>query len=258
MEQSASQNTHQPFLWEAEGSDTAVLMVHGILGSPNQFEGIAQRLVQEGFSVMAILLPGHGGSARDFAKAKPKDWQQTVHEAAALLRQRYRHIFLLGHSMGGLLIIGEAIQCGADGLILISVPMRVKIGFKSMFISMKILWGDSARDDEKMRTYRRSFSIAAGPLWQRLRWISTYGGLLQLIKNTRRSLEQVRQPVLIIQSRRDETVWWQSAEILRRGLGNAPAVDVLLLDRSAHSYHHPDEIGALYSKICDFVKGRIK
>jgi esterase/lipase len=123
---------------------------------------------------------------------------------------------------------------------------------------MKVLWGDPGRDDEKISVYRRAFSVQAGSPWQRLRWIAPYGQLLRLMQNTRRRLGQVRQPVLIIQSRGDETVCQQSAEILKWGLGSASAVDVLMLDGSGHSYHHPDEVEALYTRICNFVRDRIK
>jgi carboxylesterase len=254
MELQISQNMHQPFLWEAKGSDTAVLLVHGILGSPNQFESIAQTLLEAGCSVRAILLPGHGGSAKDFAEARTEDWRQAVHEAAVSLRQRYRHVFLLGHSMGGLLIIGEAIQHGADGLILISVPMRIKIGLRSLRISMKVLWGDPNRDDERIGTYRRAFSVQAGSLWQHLRWTATYREFIRLMKNTRRGLGKIHQPVLVIQSKKDETVSWKSTDVFNRELSSASAVDVLMLEQSGHSYHYPDEASVLADKIRSFIK----
>ncbi len=256
MDQKSVQNLHQPFLREVEGSDTAVLLVHGILGSPNQFEAIAQKLYAAGCTVSAILLPGHGGSARDFVEAKARDWQRAVDEAAAQLRERYRHVFLLGHSMGGLLILGEAVRYGTDGLILFSTPMRIRIGLRSALTSLKVLWGDPDRDDNRIGAYRRAFSVQAGSLWEHLCWAATYGELMRLIKTTRRGLGQVTQPVLIIQSKRDETVAWRSAEIFKRELARALTVDVRMLSRSEHSYHHPDEAEAINKAICDFVVGK--
>jgi len=258
MHRKSSPDAHQPFLWEAEGSDTGVLLVHGVLGSPNQFEALARRLFESGCTVMAILLPGHGGGAQDFAAARAQDWQQAVHEAAASLRERCKRVFLLGHSMGGLLAIGEAVSYGADGLILLSVPMRLKMGIRSLRMSLRVLWGDPARDDDKAGAYRRAFSVQAGSLWQYLQWAAPYGELMRLMRSTRRSLGRVSQPVLIAQSKQDETVSWRSADIFKRELSAACAVEVLMLSRSAHSYHPPDEAEALYGRVCGFIRDRAK
>ena len=58
------------------GARTTVLMVHGIMGSPDQFRFLADAIesrnaesnVQIDYS--CVLLPGHGGSVRDFASAQ--------------------------------------------------------------------------------------------------------------------------------------------------------------------------------------------
>ena len=182
--------------------------MHGVLGSPNQFENIARRLVKAGCTVKAILLPGHGGSAENFAKARTEDWQQAVHAAAESLRQQYRHVVLLGHSMGGLLIVGEATRYGADGLILISVPMRIKIGVRSLLMSRKVLWGNPDSDDDRISAYRRAFSVQAGSMWQRLRWTAPYRELMRLMKNTRRNLGAgtAARADHTVQTRRDRSV----------------------------------------------------
>lgn len=258
MDSRKTEKLHGPFLREAEGSDTAVLLVHGIFGSPNQFEDIARSLFAQGCSVMAILLPGHGGSAADFAKTKASAWQRAVGEAAAYLRQRYRRVFLLGHSMGGLLSLCEAAENGADGVILLSVPMRLKTSWKTIRISVNVLWGDPARDNDFLKSYRLAYSVERGSVWQYIRWTPRMAELARLIGKARRVLGRIQSPSLIIQSRRDETVSWKSARVLERGLRSASAVDVLMLEKSSHSYFDPAEACVLRQKICGFVKGGIQ
>ena len=245
-------NHHQPYLYEAAESQTAILMVHGIFGSPVQFVSIAQALFEQGFTVMAILLPGHGGSAKAFSQASVKHWQRAVHEAAETLRKRYRHIFLLGHSMGGLLAINEALKRRADGVMLISVPMRMKIGLGNIKMCLKILWGNPDKDDDYLKSYRLAFSVEKGSLGRYVLWALQTPRLLGLISQTRRSISRVQFPVLIIQSRRDETVSWKSVKVFERYMQAAP-VETMLLEKSGHSYHHPEEAPNIHDRICRFV-----
>ena len=76
---------HQPFSCELEGATTAVIFIHGILEGPYQFHGLAEKILDQGMSSFGILLPGHGGSAREFAKshrtltARLKRFQRNIH-----------------------------------------------------------------------------------------------------------------------------------------------------------------------------------
>jgi carboxylesterase len=252
MDKQLERGLHQPFLYEAAKSKTAVLMVHGILGSPTQFEAIAKALHDQGYAVMAVLLPGHGGSALDFAKAKPAEWQQEVHRAFLYLKQRYDRVWLIGHSMGGLLSIIEAVGYNADGLVIISTPMRLKPGFKAMRIALRILLGDPKKDDEVMLSYRNANSIQKGPAWVYPLWIPRLASVLGLMRKTHRLLGRVKVPVLCIQSRRDETVSWKSQRIFVKHL-QATAVETMLIEQSGHSYFHPDELGMMREMVIRFL-----
>jgi carboxylesterase len=246
-------NPHSPFQYEAIGMETAVLMVHGILGSPVQFEDIAKALHGQGYAAAAVLLPGHGESAHAFAKAKTADWQREVREAVLGLRKCYKRIFLIGHSMGGLLSIIEAAEHHVDGVILISTPMRLKSGFKALRISLRILLGDPERDDDVLQCYRKANSVQKGPLWVYPLWIPRMAGVLTLMRKARHLLGCVHSPVLIMQSRQDETVSWRSQRILADRLKNA-SVESLMMEKSGHSWFQPDEMKMLQERIIRFLE----
>jgi carboxylesterase len=252
LDDKTKENPHRPFQYEVDGSKTAVLMVHGILGSPAQFEDIARALHGQGYAVMAVLLPGHGGSAHTFAKAETADWQREVRRAVLLLRQRYQRVFIIGHSMGGLLAMIEAAGHHADGVILMSTPMRLKAGFKALRISLRILLGDPEKDDEVLQCYRKANSVQKGPFWVYPLWIPRMASVLTLMRKARRLLGRVHGPVLIIQSRRDETVSWKSQSMLAGRL-KAASVESLLIEKSGHSWFHPDEAKTLQEKIARFL-----
>ena len=47
--------THEPYLIEAPLADTLVLLIHGITGSPHQFDALARHLYAGGISVQTLL-----------------------------------------------------------------------------------------------------------------------------------------------------------------------------------------------------------
>ncbi len=256
MDMRTTENPHRPYLLECAGAETAVLMVHGFLGSPVQFKPLARILHEQGYTARAILLPGHGGSAKEFAQEGRDAWMRAVEQTAAELRQKYKRIIFIGHSLGGLLSLNEAMQSGADGIVLISVPMRLRNNYHVLPQSIRMFWGDPEKDDDLMRFERSVFSIALKPIRHHLSSWPRGMDLLRLMRGTRKSLSRVQAPVLIIQSKSDQTVAWKSAGILERGLIHCRP-EVMMLERSGHSYFHPTEAGPMYERICEFIRTAI-
>lgn len=245
-------NRHKPYLLTNQDSDTAILLVHGIYGSPVQFEQLAQTLFKNGYTVMAVLLPGHGGSAKDFSKTKPNDWHEEVSRATVLLKKSHKNIYMIGHSMGGLLIINEGIKNGVNGVILMSVPMKIKMTIRTVSMSIKMLWGNPKKDNDFLKSYRNAYSIEKSSIWHYISEFPRLINIIQMVKFTRKSLWKVDFPVLVIQSRQDETVSWQSVNILKAGISSS--VDTLLLEKSGHCYYHPEELDIINHKIYTFIK----
>ncbi len=51
-----------------------VLLIHGFLGSPFEMKYLANRFIQNGFTVSVPRLPGHGTSLEDMARFTGSDW----------------------------------------------------------------------------------------------------------------------------------------------------------------------------------------
>ena len=69
---------HRTYARIVPGAGTAVLMVHGIVGTPRHFDWLIPEF-DETWSVYNILLDGHGGSVDDFAETSMKKWKEQVH-----------------------------------------------------------------------------------------------------------------------------------------------------------------------------------
>lgn len=88
-----------------EGSD-AVLFVHGFNDVPAVWRRFVEPFVEKGFQVEALHLEGLGdgrmGLWFDFPLLR---WQQAVTARVNALAKNHRRVFLVGHSMGGALVL---------------------------------------------------------------------------------------------------------------------------------------------------------
>lgn len=81
----------------------AVLGLHGYTGYPGELFLPLDLLFKEGFDVYAPRYPGHGTNGQDFMKTTMKDWVASAQHTYQTLTERYDQVYLIGHSMGGLI-----------------------------------------------------------------------------------------------------------------------------------------------------------
>src|SRR5688500_15240221 len=98
------------------GGSIGCLLIHGLSGNPADLRPLADELVTRGFTLHVPLLPGHGPSPEGTGRATAQDWQRAVAQAHDALAQSCEHVVLAGHSMGGLLAIGDASRRAPAGL----------------------------------------------------------------------------------------------------------------------------------------------
>lgn len=90
------------------GGETAVLVCHGFLGTPQSVQYVCRQLAQDGFTVYAPRLQGHGTSYQDLGRFTHQDWIRDIHTAYRSLRAEHSRVFIVGQSMGGTLALHTA------------------------------------------------------------------------------------------------------------------------------------------------------
>lgn len=110
----------------AEDADAAVLLVHGFIGAATNFGDLPEKLADAGYRVRAMRLPGHGTTPFELRETTPdSELLEAVLAELELLKETHRHVFIVGHSMGGALSALAASESGADGLVLAAPYFRV-------------------------------------------------------------------------------------------------------------------------------------
>ncbi len=148
--------SYETYIRHASG-DTAILFVHGIMGSPMHFERFIPQVPDE-YGIYNILLDGHGGSVREFSKTSMKKWKKQVDEAVGFLLKRYDKIFIVAHSMGTFFAMDAAVKYSGrvKGLLLLQMPLKIGVKPFAVKCSLKVLFGFIKDDDEFMQEYKNA------------------------------------------------------------------------------------------------------
>ena len=103
---------HEEYIRLVPGAKTAVLFLHGICGTPNHFRQLLplESAVPEAWSVHNIVLDGHCKQVGDFGRSSMKKWSAQVESAFANLSRSHERVILVGHSMGTLLFVRQALR----------------------------------------------------------------------------------------------------------------------------------------------------
>lgn len=225
---------HSPFERIVENADTAILFVHGIVGTPRHFDDFVN-VVPKNISVLNILLDGHGKGVKEFSKTNLKNWETQVNEAVNTLSQNHENIYIVAHSMGTLFALDEAIENNKiKGLFLLSVPLKLKIKGKMISNVLKVYFNIIEPNDVIAVSAKKCYGIkdSKNPLLY-LGWLPRYIELFKKAKEMRDKIKKISAPTVIFQSKNDEMVSLKTVDILNKN----PNISVKILENSCHYYY---------------------
>jgi len=233
---------HEEYIRIVPDARTAVLFIHGIVGTPNHFRDLIPLvdLVPEDYSVYNILLDGHGKTVDDFAKTSMKKWHEQVWGVFEQLSETHERVILVAHSMGTLFSIQLATEHPqkVPFLFLLAVPLRPGIRFVTVRNLLKLVFG-RLREDIPLEaaTIKVCGVQTTRRLWKYLKWIPRYLELFYEICRTERTICDLRVPCTAYQSQRDELV----ANYTRKVLEKYGCMTVHNLSHSSHFYYSPED-----------------
>ncbi|MFW6136074.1 MAG: alpha/beta hydrolase [Chloroflexota bacterium] len=219
-----------PFL--LEGGSTGVLLIHGFTGSPPEMRLLGDYLHEQGFTVLAPLLPGHGTSVDDMNECEWTDWTGAAEEAFQDLRSRCETVFVGGLSMGSLLTIYLAALHHLPGAMLYSPAVKAANPLLPLAPVLKRVIRQKAKSSETDYTdpeaEQRTWSYDAFPSF-------AAHELLKLMRNARELLPQVTCPLLVIHSTGDMMITPDSAELAYERAGSPEREkELVTLHNSGH------------------------
>lgn len=108
-----------------EGNHIGILLCHGFNGTPQSMRDVGIDLMKKGFTVYSPRLTGHGTDPEDFKRSTNKCWYESVKAGIHFLRERCRHVIVVGQSMGGTLALKAALGGLVDAIVTINAALSV-------------------------------------------------------------------------------------------------------------------------------------
>ncbi len=202
----------EAFFWKA--GPVGVFLSHGYTATTAEVRQLAKNLYQQGYTVAAPLLPGHGTQPEDLNRVPWQDWVRGGEESYQQLLKHCQKVFIGGESMGGVLALYLASQHPEAKGVLLYAP--------AIHLNMKPLDMVKLYVGAPFMTQMTRSSLDCADKWQGYPDLPLKGviQLLRFISATKSRLAHIQQPVLLFQGRLDNTVATDAGEIILNGISS--------------------------------------
>jgi pimeloyl-ACP methyl ester carboxylesterase len=226
---------------------TQILLLHGALGSAQEFEALEQKLQNE-FVVHSLNLPGHAGSGFLETPLALENTREYLDNFIASTFDPGLPLMVFGHSMGGYLALYSLLKGNTQiGSV---ITLGTKLHWSQDIASREIAMLDPHKMAEKVPHFAESLkTIHGADVWQKLTFeVSSF--LKDLGEKNPLSPDKVRdlhQPCRIMLGDRDRMVGMEETLAFYQALPNA---SLGILPNTPHPFAQADT-GRLYFEICE-------
>ncbi|PHS39430.1 MAG: acyltransferase [Sulfurovum sp.] len=215
---------------------TGVVLSHGYMAAPQELKTLAETLFDKGINVHVIRLRGHGTDPNALKEVRVEEWETDFERAFVAMRQVCDKVFIGGFSMGGLLALEHAEQYKVDGVIAINSALklhdlRVSYVVPTLHFFNEMIaylnaegimeWIDNSHTEQPEVNYLKH------PL-------ASVAQMEKLMTKVENNLENITDPILIIQSDNDPIVKRESGKLIYDGIFSKDK-KLLILPREKHS-----------------------
>ena len=236
--------------------NAAVLLVHGLTGTPAEMKHFGRVMSRKGLTVACPELAGHCASIEALQATKWQDWYQSIETAFDALRSEYEQVFIAGLSMGALiaLLVAAKRKSKVAGVILLSTTFFYDgwnvSKFKQKFLLPIVLysplkyflsWEETAPYGIKCERTRAMVAAVLenkdAKTADKIGYFKTPATVIlesvKLIKAAQLSLSQVAVPALIVHSTEDDMASLENAYYVEKNIASKH-VETMYIDDTYH------------------------
>ncbi len=244
-------------------TDSAVLLFHGLTGSPFEMKKYGDFLFKNGYNVFCYSFPGHGDRISEIETVTYQDWCNFAQNKYNILRKNYDKFFVSGLCLGAAMAVylGEHNK-DLTGIVALSTTLFLDgfcipwtISLLPFALSTIIRFYYTFPEDDcfgvKNERTRKSLAkiTAKANVGMDNYPLNCVDGLLKLSKNVRKNLKNVTCPILCIHSKYDNLSSTKGAKVVLNGVSSSIKKYIELND----SYHM-----VLYDNEKEFVMNSVK
>lgn len=255
MDISAHIERNREYVRIVEGSEYAVIFVHGIVGTPRHFDFLID-VVPPNVSIYNMLLDGHGYGVRDFSRTSLKKWETQFEQMVEKLLLTHKKLFIVAHSMGTLFAIEQAIKHKEiTDLFLIASPLRISVSLPLYEVVFKIFFDSIPPHDARTLSAKSCYGIAHDfNLFKYFGWIPRFIDLFVKVHKTNKIIGELKTRTFVYQSYADEVVSRKTFKMIEA----LPCAELHILKHSTHFYYpegDPDILRAELARVLGIALG---
>lgn len=221
----------------------AILIIHGFAGSPYDEEILAQYLeLNYNFDVYTYTLPGHENVL--FMKNNYEDWiNASINQVEFLIKNGYRSIYLIGHSMGGVIASFLATKYKQIKKLVLAAPAFKYVYNKEESLKDNIKKGSILiKDYGYEQVLKRVFKTS----------IKSTKEFMKLVETFYAAPSKVTIPTLIIQGLDDNVVPKESSEYVYNSLSSRKIL--IYVEGVNHDIFRSAKVNVINREINEFLK----
>ena len=223
----------------------AILIIHGFAGGTYDEEELANYLeLNKNFDVFQFTLPGH---EKNLSKVKRKEWIEACEKQVEwLIKNGYNKIYLIGHSMGGVIATYLASKYKEIKKLVLAAPAfhylnvikdELNVG-KSLQIAPKII-KDYGSDEVIARMIKFNISVIKE--------------FMELVKDYYDYPKYVTCKTLILQGNKDNLVPISSSEYVYETIKSKDK-ELVILDGETHDIFRGNKKEEIFKLVENFLR----
>jgi carboxylesterase len=217
----------QPFAFDR--GPIGCVLLHGFTAAPKEMRLLGDYLAARNYTVRGVRYAGHGTSPQDLARTSWRDWVASAEEAVAELRGVCTQVWAIGLSLGGLISLQLAEQQRVDGVCAIApaiYPPDRRMAVARLLVPFK----HYSRKD--LADLHDPIALAEHADYDQFP-TRAVAELNALMRHTRRRLNRIDVPLLLIFARQDRVVSLDALDIIWQRVTSTDKQQ-LILERGGH------------------------
>ena len=245
--------TEKRGIFPASGyENVGVLILHGFTSAPASIHDILPRFEAMNIPYEMPILRGHNATPDALIGVKAQDWYDDALKALGKLCERVDHVVVIGFSMGGLVALNLcALAHPYHNKICACITWAAALGFvnklagfsKIIAIFSKYWRGQESFRDAECRKKNQNYKVFP---------TRAFVELYDYAAKTRMLVPDVKVPLCILHSKRDQVVPYATSGMLFKRAGSSYC-ERHTLRRSGHELGQDCEAAKVFDITCDFI-----
>ena len=217
----------QPFAFDR--GPIGCVLLHGFTAAPKELRPLGEYLAARNYTVRGVRYAGHGTSPQDLARTTWHDWVASAEEAVAELRGCCAQVWSIGLSLGGLISLNLAERQLVDGMCAMApaiAPPDRRMALARLLAPFRPYSRKGLADLHDPIALAEHADYELFPT-------RAVAELNALMRHTRRRLNRIAVPLLLIFARHDRVVSLAALDTIWSRVASADKQQ-LILERGGH------------------------